>query len=126
MPCGSPRDERITGNRRDAKRFSDFHAWVCGKGTGVTAGVFVAELKEAPAGADEAHRELAEAIAGVVKSGKAEHNTFLGHPGVTQEVELNPRSVAYQGVSYGKYLALFFTIPGDNLSTLTDTVTIRG
>jgi hypothetical protein len=126
MPCANPRDEKIKGNEEDAKRFRDFHAWACGKGPTATAGVLVAELKEAPADDDEAHRNLAEGLGGIVKTGKPEHGTFLGHPGVTQEAELNGRSVAYQGVSYGKYLALFFTIPGDDLATLTDTVTIDG
>ena len=126
MPCANPRDEKIKGNAEDAKRFSDFHAWACGKGASTTAGVLVAELKEAPADDDEAHRGLAEAIGEIVKTGKPEHGTFQGHPGVTQEAELNGRSVAYQGVSYGKYFALFFTIPADDLSTLTDTVKISG
>lgn len=124
MPCGNPRDQELEGNAEDKKTYAGFHAWACGEGATATAGVVVAELQKAPADAAAARRQLATAMKQITGGGDATAKELLGHPGLTQKVERDGRSAAYQGVSFDKYLAFFSVIPAKDLSKLTDTITI--
>lgn len=128
MPCATPREETFKGNARDQKRYVGGTGWLCGAGTKTSGntGVFIVELRKAPADDDAAHRELAEAAGEVLEErSKPKHGTFQGHPSVSTQVETNGREVAMQGVSFGPYLVLFLAVPADNLEDLTDSVTIR-
>lgn len=124
MPCGSPRDQELEGNAEDKKTYVGFHAWACGEGATAKAGVIVAELQKAPADDAAAQKQLTSAMAQIAASGTPTPNEFLGHPGITQEVEQNGRTAGYQGVSFDKYLAFFFVFPAPDLPTLTDTISI--
>ena len=124
MPCGAPRDQELEGNAEDKKTYVGFHAWACGEGATAKAGVIVAELQKAPADDAAAQRQLTSAMAQIAASGKPTPNEFLGHPGITQEVEQNGRTAGYQGVSFDRYLAFFFVFPASDLATLTDTISI--
>lgn len=124
MPCGAPRDQELEGNAEDKKTYVGFHAWACGEGATAKAGVIVAELQKEPANDEAAQKQLTAAMAQIAGSGKSIANEFLGHPGITQEVERNGRTAGYQGVSFGSYLAFFFVFPASDLPTLTDTISI--
>ena len=124
MPCGAPRDQDLEGNAEDKKTYAGFHAWACGEGATAKAGVIVAELQKAPADDAAAQKQLNSAMAQIAGSGKPTPNTFLGHPGITEEVEQNGRTAGYQGVSFDRYLAFFFVFPSSDLATLTDTISI--
>lgn len=124
MPCGNPRDQELEGNAEDKKTYAGFHAWACGEGATASAGVVVAELQKEPADAAAARRQLATAMKQITGGGDATAKEFFGHPGLTQKVDRDGRSAAYQGVSFDRYLAFFFVIPAKDLSKLTDTITI--
>lgn len=127
MPCAKPRTQTFKGNANDQKRYAGGQSWLCGAGTKTSenTGVFIVELRKTPADDDAAHRELQGAAEEVLKDAKPKHGSFQGHPGVATEVTVNGRKAAMQGVSFGPYLVLFLAVPSENLSVLTDTVTIK-
>lgn len=125
MPCAAPRDQKIEGDAQESTTYTGFHAWACDTAGNTTAGVIVAELATPPADDDAARQQLSAALARLAP-GTPTGNEFQGHPGVTLSVTNTGATAAYQGVSFGPYLALFFTAPAEELSRLTDRAVISG